>query len=116
IIRTESELVQALTELDGFRERVAKMSVAGGRAYNPGWNLATDLPSMLAVTTLVTKGAIERRESRGGHTRDDYPKADPELGKVNMVQRLDGRGEYTLNPEPIPVMPDELQVLFEEGK
>ena len=116
IIRTESELVEALDELDGFRGRAASMSVTGGRCYNPGWNLATDLPSMLAVTTLVTKGAIERRESRGGHTRDDYPKADPELGKVNMVQRLDAQGGFTLTPEPVPEMPEELQALFEEAK
>ncbi len=114
IIRTESELVQALDELDRFRERLSTVSVTGGLAYNPGWNLATDLPSMLTVTTLVTRGAIERRESRGGHTRDDYPKPDPELGKVNMVQRLDERGEHTLTPEPLLVMPPELQALFEE--
>jgi succinate dehydrogenase / fumarate reductase flavoprotein subunit len=116
IIRTESELVQALEELDTLRERATKVSVSGGRAYNPGWNLATDLPSMLAVSTLVAKGALERRESRGGHTRDDYPKPDPEFGKVNLVQRLDARGEPTLTPEPLPVMPDELQALFEEAK
>ena len=114
IIRTESELVQALDEPDRFRERLSTVSVTGGLAYNPGWNLATDLPSMLTVTTLVTRGAIERRESRGGHTRDDYPKPDPELGKVNMVQRLDERGEHTLTPEPLLVMPPELQALFEE--
>jgi succinate dehydrogenase / fumarate reductase, flavoprotein subunit len=115
IIRTESELTQALDELATLHERADKVSVSGGRAYNPGWNLATDLPSMLAVSLLVTKGALARRESRGGHTRDDYPKADPEFGKVNLVQRLDAAGEYTLTPEPLPVMPDELQALFEEA-
>jgi succinate dehydrogenase / fumarate reductase flavoprotein subunit len=114
IIRTESELRQALDELADLEERAAKVAVRGGRAYNPGWNLATDLPSMLAVSQLVTRGAIERRESRGGHTRDDYPKADPELGKVNMVQRLDERGEWVLVPEPLPQMPPELAALFEE--
>jgi succinate dehydrogenase / fumarate reductase flavoprotein subunit len=88
--------------------------VSGGRSYNPGWNLATDLPSMLAVSRLVAKGALERKESRGGHTRDDYPKADPELGKVNYVQRLGAGGDVAIAAEAIPAMPPELQKLLEE--
>ena len=115
IIRTESELTKALEGLETFKERVAKVKVSGGRAYNPGWNLATDLPSMLTVSTLVATGAINRKESRGGHTRDDYPKPDPEFGKVNLVQRLDSNGAYTITPEPLLVMPAELQELFEEA-
>ncbi len=115
IIRTNSELVQALTELDKLKERSEKVAAPGGRSYNPGWNLATDLPSMLTVSTLVTKGALERRESRGGHTRDDFPKPDPEFGKVNLVQGITPEGEFTLSPQPIPVMPDELKTLFEEA-
>ncbi|MDA8072325.1 MAG: fumarate reductase/succinate dehydrogenase flavoprotein subunit [Actinomycetota bacterium] len=114
IIRTQSELEQALVKLDELDERARSVAVSGGRAYNPGWNLATDLPSMLTVSRLVARGALERRESRGGHTRDDYPKADPEFGKVNLVQRLDARGELTLAPEPLPQMPPELAALFEE--
>ena len=74
-------------------ERAENLSVAGGRLYNPGWNLATDIPAMLTVSTLVTRAALERRESRGGHTRDDYPKTDPEFAKVNLVQRLAPDGE-----------------------
>ncbi len=66
--------------------------MSGGRAYNPGWNLATDLPAMLTVSRMVAEGALERRESRGGHTREDYPAPDPELGKVNLVQRIDDAG------------------------
>ncbi len=116
IIRTESELVEALAELEVFKERADRMSVKGGRVYNPGWNLATDIPSMLTVSTLVARGALARKESRGGHTREDFPKPDPEFGKVNLVQRLDGNGEYTLTPEPIPPMPAELQALLEEAK
>jgi succinate dehydrogenase / fumarate reductase flavoprotein subunit len=114
IIRTQAELVQAIEELERLQERTEKMSVAGGRAYNPGWNLATDLPAMLTVSRLVARGALERRESRGGHTRDDYPAADPELGRVNLVQRIDAAGRYTLVPEPIPEMPADLKALFEE--
>jgi len=114
IIRTESELVQALDELDKLDDRAKRLSVIGGRAYNPGWNLATDLPSMLTVARLVTKGALDRRESRGGQTRDDYPKADPELGKVDFVQRQSPTGEYLIAPEPLPAMPPELGTLLEE--
>lgn len=114
IIRTESELVEAIDKIGELRERAGRVSVKGGRAYNPGWNLATDLPSMLTVSLAVAKGALDRRESRGGHTRDDYPKPDPALGKINLVQRLVD-GEHTITPEELPTMPAELAVLLEEG-
>jgi succinate dehydrogenase / fumarate reductase flavoprotein subunit len=114
IIRTEAELVRALDELDTLQDRMEKVSVSGGRAYNPGWNLATDLPSMLTVARMVTKGALERRESRGGHTREDFPAPDGEQGKVNMVQRIDEGGAFTLVPEALLEMPDELRTLLEE--
>jgi succinate dehydrogenase / fumarate reductase flavoprotein subunit len=114
IIRTESELTAALGELDKLDDRCTRLSVSGPRTYNPGWNLATDLPAMLTVSRLVTKGAIVRHESRGGHTRDDYPSADPEFGKINLVQRIRPDGEFTIDPEPIPQMPAELRTLFEE--
>jgi succinate dehydrogenase / fumarate reductase flavoprotein subunit len=114
IIRTASELAQALEELDRLTERTAKVCVSGPPVYNPGWNLATDLPAMLTVSTLVAKGAMARRESRGGHTRDDYPLPDPELGTVNFVQRVRPDGRYSLDAEPLPQMPDELRQLFAE--
>jgi succinate dehydrogenase / fumarate reductase flavoprotein subunit len=118
IIRTGAELEQALTKLAELGERAEKVSIGGGRVYNPGWNLATDLPAMLTVSTAVTQGALARRESRGGHTREDYPSADPELGKVNFVQRQVGeRGPYafiSIDAEPLPEMPAELQELLKE--
>ncbi len=114
IIRTQSELEEALDSLGKLQERTDNVAVSGGRVYNPGWNLATDLPAMLTTSLLVTKGALERRESRGGHTRDDYPKADPEFGKVNLVQRLGPDGEFTLDAEPLSEMPDDLKALLEE--
>ncbi|MGH9082338.1 MAG: fumarate reductase/succinate dehydrogenase flavoprotein subunit [Acidimicrobiales bacterium] len=119
IIRTGPELEQALERLDELKERTGKVSISGGRAYNPGWNLATDLPSMLTVSTAVAQGALYRKESRGGHTRDDYPTADPELGKVNFVQhQVDRRGyaaPIQISPQPLPEMPAELAELLEEG-
>ncbi len=114
IIRTETELRQALEKISELKDRASKMSINGGKQYNPGWNLATDLPSMLSVSEMVTMGALERKESRGGHTRNDYPGPDTELGKVNFVQRIRG-GKHSIQPEPLLEMPDELKTLFEDG-
>ena len=119
IIRTGDELERALEQLDVLRDRASKVAVKGGRAYNPGWNLATDLPAMLTVSRCVTLGARDRKESRGGHTREDFPNPDPEFGKVNLVQRQPSGGgvdgEIKIGPEPIPQMPDELRSLMEES-
>ena len=67
--------------------------MTGGRKYNPGWNLTTDLPSMLTISRCTTLGAINRKESRGGHTRDDYPKPVAEMGAVNFVERVTDRSQ-----------------------
>jgi succinate dehydrogenase / fumarate reductase flavoprotein subunit len=115
IIRTEGELKKALEEIAVFKQRVGRVRVEGGRAFNPAWHLTLDLHSMLAVSEATALAAIERKESRGGHTRDDYPKADPKWGKVNVVVRRKN-GETTVAPEPIPEMPDDLKQLFEEKK
>jgi len=129
IIRTGSELEESLEKIEELEERATNISLSGGLPYNPGWNLATDLPSMLTVSRLTAQGALNRKESRGGHTRDDYPKPDAELGKVNFVQRIpagvhstDGAGgtpsvtSITITPEPLLTMPDELAKLLEEAK
>ena len=119
IIRTGSELDTALEKLGELRERAERTSIKGGRIYNPGWNLTTDLPSMLTVSRCVALGARDRKESRGGHTRDDFPKADPEFGKINLVLRQPAgggvEGDIKVSPEPLLEMPDELKELFEEG-
>ncbi len=113
IIRTEAELRKALDELTQLKARAEKVAVVGNRQYNPGWHLALDLRSLLTVSEAITRAALERKESRGGHTRDDYPTPDPHFGKVNVVVR-ERRGEMTLSQEPLPEMPDELKRLFEE--
>jgi len=119
IIRTGPELADALAKLEDLKQKTAKVQVKGGRAYNPGWNLATDLPSMITTSTAVAQGALHRTESRGGHTREDYPGPDPELGKVNFVQHQTGEHGFLapidIAPEPLPEMPAELRALFEEG-
>ncbi len=114
IIRTASELAEAKEVLVELGERARKASVRGSRAFNPGWHLALDLESMLAVANCTTLGAIERRESRGGHTREDFPKADDAFGEVNMVSRYRD-GSYAVTPEPKPVIPAELGALVEEA-
>ncbi len=112
IIRTESELVEAVEKLEEFKERVKGVGAKGGVKFNASWHTALDLNSMLTVSEACAKAALMRKESRGGHTRDDYPKADPEFGKTNHVVRLQGN-DITVTPEPLPVMPDELASLFE---
>jgi succinate dehydrogenase / fumarate reductase flavoprotein subunit len=113
IIRTGSELLEAKELLGELDERARKVGVEGNRQFNPGWHLALDLQSMLAVARCTTLAAIERQESRGGHTRDDYPKPDPPLGKLNMVTR-EADGVVTVTPEPLPEMPADLAALFDE--
>jgi succinate dehydrogenase / fumarate reductase flavoprotein subunit len=113
IIRTEVELKKAQVELSVLRERAAAASVEGHRQYNPGWHLSLDLRSLMTVSRAIATAALERKESRGGHTRDDYPGPDPELGRVNMVVRQRD-GEISVTPEPLPEMPPELRALFEE--
>jgi len=115
IIRTESEMETALEDIAALRERAASAAVEGNVQYNPGWHLALDLEHMLNVAEAVTKGALERKESRGGHTRDDFPGPTDEFGKVNVVGRLDDDGVIQVQQEPLPQMPAELAQLFEEA-
>ena len=117
IIRTGTELAAAITALDELAARTANLAVTGPRAYNPGWNLATDLPSMLTVSRCTALGAINRTESRGGHTREDFPTPDAELGKVNFVHSQPSGGGYREEvktvPEPILEIPAELREILE---
>ncbi|MPZ98860.1 MAG: fumarate reductase/succinate dehydrogenase flavoprotein subunit [Dehalococcoidia bacterium] len=115
IIRTESDMQVALSGIHELKARAAAVKVEGGAQYNPGWHLALDLEHMLNVAEAVTTAAIERQESRGGHTRDDFPGPSPEFAKVNVVvRRSEDDGAITATQEPLPQMPAELQRLFEE--
>ena len=115
IIRDADEMRDALDKLQEFKVRAKNISVEGNRQFNPGWHLAVDLNNMLLCSEMVAKAALERTESRGGHTRNDYPKTDPEWGTKNIVLS-EKDGEVSLVHKPLPVMPDELKVLFEEPK
>jgi succinate dehydrogenase flavoprotein subunit len=113
LIRRESELKTALVELDKLRARAAQVSAAGGRAYNPGWHLALDLRNMLVVAECVAQAALERQESRGGHTRDDYPGMSAEWRKINLVCSVDADGDVSLERQPIVPMRTDLLELFD---
>ncbi|HEX5493839.1 MAG TPA: fumarate reductase/succinate dehydrogenase flavoprotein subunit [Mycobacteriales bacterium] len=112
IIRTEEEMRAALSRLAELRARAPKVGVEGHRQYNPGWHLALDLRNMLAVCECVARAALTRTESRGGHTRDDYPTMDAEWRRVNLICSLDGDG-VTVSRQPLPAMRPDLAGLFE---
>ncbi|HEU4513143.1 MAG TPA: fumarate reductase/succinate dehydrogenase flavoprotein subunit [Nocardioidaceae bacterium] len=117
IIRKREELEESLVEIGRLKERAQRLTVEGHRQYNPGWHLALDLKNMLVVSECIAKAALEREESRGGHTRDDFPGPDPAWGARNIVLTLPGDAldsAVELTHQPLPVMPDELKSLFEE--
>jgi len=113
LIRRESEMKTALVELDKLRVREAQVSAPGGRAYNPGWHLALDLRNMLVVAECVAQAALERQESRGGHTRDDYPGMSPEWRKINLICSATAQGTVSLTRQPNPPMRTDLLELFD---
>jgi len=114
IIRTADELSRSLAEIEKLKERAKHVLVEGHRQYNPGWHLAIDLRNMLVVSECIAKAALERQESRGGHTRDDFPGPNDEWGTKNLVlsRNADGTG-VDLAQQPLPVMPDELKTYFD---
>ncbi len=112
IIRTEEEIKTALAELEKLRERAAMVSAEGGSAYNPGWHLALDLRNIMLIADCVAQAALERQESRGGHTRNDFPQMSPEWRQVNLICSLaDDRASITR--QPMPSMRADLMGLFE---
>jgi succinate dehydrogenase / fumarate reductase, flavoprotein subunit len=115
IIRTDSELKEALVKIDEYKERAKHTAVEGNRQYNPGWHLAMDLRSLLTCSQAIARAALERTESRGGHTREDFPKTDAEWGNWNLAVKEKSAGEMTVEKSPHPKMPAELAKYFEEG-
>jgi succinate dehydrogenase / fumarate reductase flavoprotein subunit len=116
IIRTREELATSLGEIEKLKERAKHLHVSGDRRYNPGWHLAIDLRNMLIVSECIAKAALEREESRGGHTRDDHPGFDERWGTLNIALSINSAGDgVDLATQPLPVMPDDLAAFFEEG-
>jgi succinate dehydrogenase flavoprotein subunit len=115
IFRNEDDLKKGLSEIQTLKQRASKLRVEGARLFNPGWHLARDLKSMLTVSEAVALSALERKESRGAHSRIDYPNYDDEWGKQNNIVAQDG-DEMKLFQRTIPEMPPELKQIIEEGK
>jgi succinate dehydrogenase / fumarate reductase flavoprotein subunit len=119
IIRKEGELEEALAKIDELKSRYANVVVEGGRVFNPGWHLAIDMRNMLLVSECVAKAALDRTESRGGHTRDDWPKMDAQWrNKLLVCKVADGQADQvvpniTVTPEQQPVMRPDLLGTFE---
>jgi succinate dehydrogenase / fumarate reductase flavoprotein subunit len=116
IVRREEEMVRALEGIAKLNERAAKMGVHGHREYNPGWHMALDLKNLLLVSEAITRSAIERKESRGGHFREDYQNKDADFGKVNIIVKKNADGTMNVRRDTIPEMPAELKQVIEEMK
>jgi succinate dehydrogenase / fumarate reductase flavoprotein subunit len=116
IVRNEPEMRKALAVIGDLRERAAHVGVGGHREYNPGWHAALDLHNLLTVSEAITRAALERRESRGGHFRDDCPDKDPQFATFNFVVRRGPHGAMEVSRAPIPPMPGELKQIIEDMK
>jgi succinate dehydrogenase / fumarate reductase flavoprotein subunit len=116
IVRREDEMTQALDAIGTLKKRADRVAVYGHREYNPGWHTAIDLKHLLTVSEAITRSALERQESRGGHFREDYEAKDPTFGAVNMVVWKGADGTMQLRRQAIPDMPEELKQIIEEMK
>jgi succinate dehydrogenase / fumarate reductase flavoprotein subunit len=114
IVRTAHEMSEALGHLSELRTRADAVGVTGNRDYNPGWHTALDLANLLDVSEAITRSAIERRESRGGHFREDCPAKVDEFGKVNVLVRRTDERTMAVERVPIPEMPGELRSVIDE--
>jgi succinate dehydrogenase / fumarate reductase flavoprotein subunit len=105
---------RALAELESLKRRAERVAVPGNREFNPGWHTALDLRHLLIVSEAITRSALARKESRGGHFREDYPEKDPAFATINHVTRLGAGGAMDLVREPIAPMPAELAAIIKE--
>jgi succinate dehydrogenase / fumarate reductase flavoprotein subunit len=113
IVRQEDEMRRALEGLTKLWERARRVGVNGNREYNPGWHTALDLTNLLTVSESITRSAIERKESRGAHFREDCPDKDASFGKVTVFVRKGDDGSMQIRREAIPEMPSELNEIVE---
>jgi succinate dehydrogenase / fumarate reductase flavoprotein subunit len=116
IVRVEEEMRQALEALTALNARAAQVGVTGHREYNTGWHATHDLRNLLLVSEAIARSALERKESRGGHFRQDYPDKDPAFATFNIVVRADNSGAMQVSHVPIPPLPAELKKVIEENK
>lgn len=116
IVRNEGDLQAALEKLEEFKQRAQTVGVPGNREYNPGWHTALDLDHLLIVSEAIARTAIERKESRGAHFREDYPQKDQDLAKTTLVVSKGEDGEMKIRREAVREVPQELQRIIEENK
>jgi succinate dehydrogenase / fumarate reductase, flavoprotein subunit len=116
IVRTESEMQQALEKIALLQNRAGCAGIAGNRQYNNGWHTALDLTSMIVVSEAITRAALLRKESRGAQFREDFPSKDPEWGTYNIIIKRGANGEMQVEKRPLPPMPEELQAVVQEMK
>ncbi len=116
IVRQEQEMLQALDRIQQLKTRSERVGVGGNREYNGGWHTAIDLHHLLTVSESITRAALERKESRGAHFRDDYPAKDDQFGQFNILVRKRSDGGMQLTREPLPAMPAELKQIIQEMK
>ena len=116
IVRNEAEMLRAKEHLRLMRQRSENVKVTGNREFNPGWHTALDLYNMLTVSEAITMAALERKESRGAHFREDYPDKDPKSAKYNLVIKKDGDGQMTIRQELLPEIREDLKRIIEEMK
>ncbi len=114
IVRREDEMRTALEHLTALRERATRAGAIGNREYNPGWHTALELPNLLDISEAITLAALERRESRGGHFRDDHPEKDPEAARYNIVIQRGGGGSMEVSRVPIRPLPESLAAIIKE--
>lgn len=116
ITRTESEMLQALEALDGLDARARSVGVSGHREYNPSWHTSVDLLNLLTISRMITMCAIERKESRGAHFREDYPQKDAEYGKFNLIIKKSEDGGIMLERRNVEPMREDLKAIIEDQK
>jgi succinate dehydrogenase / fumarate reductase flavoprotein subunit len=116
IVRNEAEMKSALDGIAALRRRAAAAGVTGNREYNPGWHTAMDLENLLTCAEAVARSALERKESRGGHFREDCPTKDAAFSQFNVVCRKGANGEMEVRHEPIPEMRADLKKIIEENQ
>jgi succinate dehydrogenase / fumarate reductase flavoprotein subunit len=115
IIRDKGGLETALTELEKLKGRARKVGITGSREYNPGWHTAIDLRSLLVISEATARAALERTESRGGHTRSDFPDSDERQTRQQIVIKKEG-DRMVVRREAQPSLPAELEKIIKEGK
>ena len=116
IVRTETEMREALEKIGNFKTRAKKAAVTGNREYNPGWHTALDLKNLLTISEAITRAALDRKESRGAQFREDYPDKEERFSKVNTIMSKAADDSMQVRLEPLPEMPDDLKQIIEENR